>query len=250
MKCYHNSSIKKGKIMNNILKQILIGLTVLALTACGSSGSKKKVQDNGLTKEINDLVPEDILEEMISLGMPIHRGGKPPKMEGIYYMAPVILLASNIPSDPIGNRFDDYLIKFYGQDNQKLTIQTKYKSVSASNTGHGGGSFIVGTDNKFTIFSKVDDITRGHQSVVVDVWSGTITNNGIEDLYLAVFVIDNKGGGGVVIGNGQGRVVYDSDGVSEKKDNIDFKILKSQDNKLLKPKYPSMLVSHIINNND
>lgn len=235
--------------MNNILRQILVGLAVLALTACGgSSSSNTKVQDNGLTKGINDLVPEDILEEMISLGMPIHRGGKPPKIEGIYKVRPLILLASNIASDPIGQRFADLHIDFHKQNNKKLTIKINYQS-SRTSSGYGIGSFIVGQDNKFTIFSRIDDLTEGQKSISVQVYSGIITDDGIEDYYQALFMVDDKGDSkNILIDNGDGRVGYDNDGVSEKVDSLDFKLVRNQKNTLLESLYRDISSSKVIRN--
>ena len=221
-------------MMKSVLKQILVVSMVIALTACGNGGSDsidveesaKKVEDNGLTKDINDLVPEDILEKIIALGMPIHKGAKPPKMEGIYEVSPDILIATNIPSDSIGHRFDDLHIKFYNQNNKNLTIKIDYQQ-DKSESGHGIGSFIVGTDNQFTIFSKIDGVNWGKKSVSVQIYSGTITEEGIEDYYNALFMIDDKGDAkNILIENGQGRVFYDSDGMSKSINSIKFKSLK------------------------
>jgi len=228
--------------MNNIFKQLLAGVTILILTACGGGESKTKVQDNGLTKDINELVPEAILEKMLSLGMPINRGGTPPDMEGIYEAQPLILLASSRDDDQIGTRYGDMHVKFHNQNNKKLEIAVSYNQ-SNHVFGDGIASFIVGTGNKFTIFSRIDGILDGQKYTSVEVYSGTITDNGITDYYQALFMVDDKGDKrNVLIENGDGRVFYDSDGVSRRIDSLDFKLVKNKQNKLI-GSYKSILSS-------
>lgn len=67
-----------------------------------------------------NLVPEYIIEEMKSLGMPIYTGDSPPKnLENIYLATPLILKGSNISSDVIGNRCHDYYLKLIYQKSNK-----------------------------------------------------------------------------------------------------------------------------------
>ena len=230
--------------MNNILRQIIIGLAVLALTACGGSGGgSTKVEKNGLTKDINHLVPKEILEKMISLGMPIHKGGTPPKIEGIYQIKPFILQSSNVPGDAAGDGFADMHVEFYKQNNKKLTIKINYNELG-DQSGHGIGSFIVGTDNKFTVFTKVDGILEGEKFVSVDVYSGIITDNGIADYHHGTFMIDNKGDPKhIMLDNGMGRVAYDADGISEKIDNLNFKRINNPEGALSETQYPNLMSS-------
>ena len=47
-------------------------------------------------------------------------------------------------------------------------------------------------------------------------------------------MVDNKGNkGNLLINNGDGRVFYDSDGVSRRIDSLDFKLVKNKQNKLI-----------------
>ncbi len=43
----------------------------------------------------------------------------------------------------------------------------------------------------------------------------TLTSTGINNLYFANFMLDNNGNNSIWIKDGEGRVLYDSDGVSE-----------------------------------
>jgi hypothetical protein len=176
---------------------------------------KNKVQDNGLTAEINNLVPESILNVMVSLGMPVNGGGTPPNIAASYLASPFVLKESNIPNDFPGFVFANYRVTFYDQNSDNLSIKMNYLNGPESGTGLGG--YIVGTNNSFTVFAEVNSTYSGYEARLVQVISGTLTPTGIEDFYYANFMLDNFGNpGGVWIGNGEGRVIYDSDGFSEK----------------------------------
>lgn len=197
--------------------QLVIFLIPLIFSACLDL-NKPKLEENGLTKEINNLVPQSIIDEMKTLGMPINSGNTPPSMGigttgNIYKASPFTLINSNRSSDTPGSVYSDYYVKFYGQDNSKLTLTVDYSN--GGETGVGLGSFIVGKGSKFTIFAEVNSTYLSYSAIFVHVISGTLNNNKIEDLYFANFMIDNNGNpGGVWIENGEGRIFYDSDGDS------------------------------------
>jgi len=171
------------------------------------------VEANGLTASINNLVPEYIIEEMKSLGMPIYTGDSPPKnLDNSYLATPIILKGSNISRDIIGFKFPDLYLKLYNQNNNLLTIKINY--LNGNSTGNGIGSFIVGNFSSFSIFSEIISTYEGETSKQIFVYSGTIANDGIENLHIALFMIDNNGNSNL-IKNGGGRVFYDSSNLSE-----------------------------------
>lgn len=202
--------------MKKVSSLLLVGLfsTILLTIGCKKEESAGKIQENGLTKEINDFIPEAILNEMKGLGMPINTGGNPPSIEKIYHASPFILKASNRESDVIGMSFADYNVKFYEQNNEQLTIKSDYKNGGEEGSGIGG--FIVGENNQFTVFSEVNSQYLGESAKLTHVISGKLTEEGIENLYFANFMLDNNGNpNGIWIEDGEGRVIYDSDGMSE-----------------------------------
>jgi hypothetical protein len=179
-----------------------------------------EIQANGLSRAINDLVPDKVLQQMITLGMLINGGGSPPIIEtSTYKLSPAILLSSNIPKDPIGGQFDDVIVTFSQQNLKKLNITVDY--INGNGTGKGIGSFVAGEGNKFSIFSQVDseNVTQapGIKAKTVFVFSGTLTPTGIQDFHTALFMVDDAGDpAGIWIEIGQGRVSKDGDGFSEK----------------------------------
>lgn len=175
---------------------------------------KKKVEENGLTTEINKIIPDSIVQTMISLGMPVNRGGNPPTITGTFMCKPFILKASNRPGDAVGSRFADYEVTFYDQDNDELTIKLDY--VNGPESGSGLGSFIVGSGNNFSVFAEVISSSSGTKATLVNVLSGELMDDGIHNFHFANFMIDNQGNAqGIWIENGEGRILYDSDSISE-----------------------------------
>ncbi len=176
--------------------------------------SCKKDEKPTLSKEIQNIVPDSTLNKIIALGMPINKGTKPALLTNIYIAAPFILKASTVPNDyTIGSKFADYRVKLYDQDNDKLTIKLDY--AAGAETGKGIGGFISGNGNDFSLFVKVHTFNSGDSAEVLQIISGTITSKGIKDFHFANFMLDDYGDPhGRWMGNEQGRVIYDSDGVS------------------------------------
>ena len=175
-----------------------------------------KVEDNGLSREINDFVPPSALEELERMGMPIHPGATPPRIEGTYLMAPPILKESTVPGDPAQARFADAYIQFSDQDDVHLTVTTRTAQILSNQVqiGEGLATFVVGAEADFSVFAKITTVsTDGDTTVSLQVYSGRRTDQGVSDLHLALMMLDNKGNP-QYIPNGTGRVIIDQDGLS------------------------------------
>ena len=183
--------------------------TNLAGTAYGIATSV-----NGLTADINNLLSKAYIDELKRIGIPIHGGVSPPDVSGIYSFTPNVLKGTNIPNDyTTGSVFMDVYIQFSGQDNTKLTVDVDYYDNKLSTSI---GSFIVGSGNNFTIFCKTTSTgDNGKAVIMVQIYSGTIDDTGIINSYFGVIMADNGGNAGI-ISNGQGRVFWDSDGISDR----------------------------------
>jgi hypothetical protein len=186
-------------------------LSVAVFYACKKDDSTKK--DDGLSTQVHNMVPDSIINEMKTLGLPLYGGTTPPNLQNIYLATPFILKSSNRAGDYAGKSFADYYVKFYGQDNTALSIMVDYYNGGEKGTGLGG--FISGVGNTFTVFAKVHSTYLGDQADFVHVISGTLISGAIKDLYFANFMLDNYGNPhGYWIDEGEGRVIYDSDGNS------------------------------------
>ena len=177
-----------------------------------------------LSKEIKNIVPDSTLTKITDLGMPINKGKKPTSLENYYKASPFILKESNIAADVIGRSFSDYNFHLYDQDNDNLSIKLDYSNGGEEGTGLGG--FISGNGNDFSVFIKVHSTYQGYEADIIHIISGTMSPEGIKDMYFANFMLDNKGNAGKVwIENEQGRVIYDSDGLSPIVTSLQAKVL-------------------------
>lgn len=172
---------------------------------------------NGLTADINNLIPQAYIDELVRLGMPINGGVTPPNVNFIFNVTPFVLKSTNIPDDySIGYQFWDKRIQFSQQDNSKLTLKVEFVSSGGVEVTTSIGSFIVGSGNNFTVFSKLSAVgSNGKDVITVQIFSGTVESNSVKNLYNGLLMVDN-GGNTDKIENGQARIIYDSDGTSEK----------------------------------
>lgn len=171
--------------------------------------------ENGLTDDINDFLPPDVLEEIIDIGMPIYEGYDPPNLEGTYFVSPFILKNTTVPGESLNQAFADVTLLFSDQNNETLSIMMDYTQVSSE--GGGIGSYIVGSGNAFSVFAEVDIVASGSPAKMAFVISGEVVSNDIVDLHWATFMLEDFGDpSNVLIDIGQGRLLYDSDGLSPK----------------------------------
>ena len=154
---------------------------------------------------IENVIPQQYLDS-VSQYMPIYDGEKPPVIEGMFLMSPDILVYSSHGFAP-GQRFLDYYYKFTNQGRISNTVDFEYTSST-------------GSDNTFTVFFKVKgtgvfyDYNVNYEEV--QLYSGTIDENGIHDLYHG-FVMLNKSDdpSSHIVPVGTVRVFKDGDGWSE-----------------------------------
>ena len=217
--------------MKNVFLKTVVLFFIIVVSSCTSNDEDESLLEanglteeslleaNGLTAAINDLLPQEILDEMISLGMIINSGETPPNIEFAYLGSPIELIGSNRPSDPIGVIAENFLFQFTNQINEELTIELDYRT--GPETGSGLGSFIVGDGNKFTVFSELTVIIGNDHAQAIYVFSGVLTEEGINDLKVANFMIDNFGNPRF-IEIGEGRVFEDTDNFSEKTANFEI----------------------------
>jgi len=224
--CWNTSSgptISNNKTLDGIgkgsfkstLSNLMVNTTYyLRAYATNSAGTTygNEITATTLNQNIKNIVSDDLLKTISNLGMPIFNGKTPPNLVNFYKMSPIILKNTNVPGDSIGYRFNDANIHFYNQDNTNLTVKLDTKQGSSTSSSYG--AFISGSGNDFSAFIKVISLdSDGKQADVIEIYSGTMTSSGIKNLYLAAFMVNNYGNT-EYIPNGNGRVFYDSDGMS------------------------------------
>lgn len=180
------------------------------------------VDDEGLTEDIHNIIPEEYIEILKELGLEINGGNTPPNIEGTYLATPLEL----VKNMAAGNRPEqwDMYITFNNQNNSKLTIDADYTmkyegawwSVETMSS-KGPGSFIVGQGNKFTVFvdARRTSSTTSVTAKTVEIFSGEILPEGIKNFHWAVIMIDDNGDpDNVWIDNGECYMKKDADGLS------------------------------------
>ena len=193
-----------------IISCAFLFISSILFESCKKDNAKPEQE---LSKSIKNFVPDTLLQKIIGLGMPVNKGLTPPHFEHIYLASPFILVNSNISYDYPGKSFADYAIQFYDQNNDSLSVKVSY--VNGPEEGSGLGAFISGSGNKFSVFVKVNSTYNNTNAQMLHIISGTVTDSGIKDLYFANFMLNNYGNEyGYWIEQGEGRVIYDSDGSS------------------------------------
>jgi len=195
------------------MKKYLIMVAIFAIalisTSCKSDDDDStQLESNGLTKDINDIIPQEYIDELEEKGFVINKGTNPPNVENAYIFSPVELVESSRPSDDKPGNYYDLYFNFSNQNNSKLTVDFAY--INGGSIGDGSGAFIVGEGNKFTAFLEAKD-NRGIISTFA--YSGELTQIGIRNIQLAFVMIDNNNQPDT-IDDGDMRIFEDGDGMT------------------------------------
>ena len=199
------------KQIRNILLLVVIGFTSI-LASC----KKDKLTDNETQQiKINEIIPQNYLDTIKSLGIIIHEGTTPPIVNGIYEVNPSILIASNVNGDIIGSTFSDVKVKLENQNNTNFDIKLFGKQFLSTNDT-SINTAISGSGNNFTIYGKVKSTSGSASAIFGIILSGTIGADGIMAYQNALINIDNSNGVGSYIPEGTGRVIRDGNNLASK----------------------------------
>lgn len=196
------------------LKLILVLTSIFVIfNSCEKDDPTPKIDENGLTPEINTLISEENRNALFDLGFEINGGGNPPDINNEYVISPCFISQSSAGDIP-GSTCPDFFIKLYDQDEYNITVDYRH----GTQIGEAIGSYIVGEDCKFSVFIEVNEIntTSGSEAKLVLGVSGRLVNGGIEEIKIANLMLDNFGNSGNIwIENGTGRLFRDQDDFSE-----------------------------------
>lgn len=229
-------------------KHVFRSLLFVTLLAVSFSSCKKfdlfGTLSQGFSDDIENFVPDSTIETLTNMGMIINEGKKPPNIEGSYLVSQLLMKATNVPDEsyPIGHRFADYQYHFYDQNNRELSISLNAKGINTEGVvfteSTGDGAFLSGYDNDFTAFLIQEGYTlvEGDSAYykTLEVFSGTITETGIEDFHSALIMLDDYGDPyDYYIPVNTGRVFYDSDGLATSGSTYKTAILSEKGKKAL-----------------
>lgn len=201
--------------MKTIFKSSVLVLAIAAF--CSSLQSCKPKGNDPDPVRIQNVVSQEIIDDLKSRGMRINEGNRPPTLNLSVRVSPMELLTPYGEEDGWrkGKIISDNFYKFYGQmANQEITYDFHQANVQE---GTGSGAFIIGSDNKFTIFSIEEVLSEGIANKTVAIISGTLEGNTIKDFQYA-FLLTEKAGDEdnvVLMPVGKSRIWIDGDGISE-----------------------------------
>ena len=177
----NGASLKSHTSRGNFLRKACFALFATSIIFCGCKKNNENNDDEWLSKDVLERVPEEVLNKAKELGLEINGGKTPPNIEGTYNAKPVILVNSTDEDDKsrIGSEFNNGTFVFSEQDNVKLTVLTYIEEMGVG-SDTGVGSFITGNTNKFSVFVVMPDM---YSETVYFFISGKIENGGIRDLH-------------------------------------------------------------------
>lgn len=174
----------------------------------------EEIRKEELVKKIADIIPKEYQDTLTRLGIALNLETSPPSLEGgAYLFAPQVLFKSNRKTDLPNMKFNDSRVKFFGQDNDgnikligKYLLNTADTSIVTAISGKG---------NDFTVYGKVKSVSGSNSAVFAIVISGTKDGTVLKDIRMGLINIDNTRGGNSFIKQGEARVVFDTDKISE-----------------------------------
>lgn len=200
--------------MRGIKLTLIYLFAATAIFSCKKGSDPSQVQDNGLTVDINRIVPDSVLSVITDLGITVNTGETPPVLNNSYSASPFRLKNSTVENDSLGALFNDFEISFSQQNIDSLTISVEYEHGEES--GSTDEAYIVGTDSSFSVFFSIASEAYGEIVDMTHVVSGTLSEDGIVGFEYVNYMVNNKGNANdLFMENGEARFLYDVDSLAE-----------------------------------
>ncbi|MBX2967008.1 MAG: hypothetical protein KF845_12755 [Cyclobacteriaceae bacterium] len=199
---------------------LLLLLASVFIWSCDKELSEEEIKKEMLTKKIQDIIPQQYQDTLKKYGLVINEGIKPPNVEGVYSAKPLLLEKSNRPGDAPGMSFLAAKVQFSEQNNDDFSIKlegrnflnTIDKSIKTAVSGDG---------SLFTVYGTVKSESGSNHAIFAILMSGEMDGSNIKNLKYGLINVDNSNGGAVFIKEGEARIIYDSDKVSEQISSLD-----------------------------
>lgn len=194
---------------------LLVALTLFV--SCNKDDNSDDMDDEvDIQQLVENFVTPELLQSLRDLGFNFNDGQDTPNISGIFAFNPVVLQATNIPSDfPIGSTFFDLEMNFSNLNPETRTfdfVLTENNNV----TGETQASFYSGNGNEFTAYVRSLFSSNGDQAILLYAITGTIEEEGITNATYALIMLDNMGNSSTYIENGQGRLFRDDTGTADR----------------------------------
>ena len=201
--------------MKKQLKTIASVCLVAMLFTTGCKKSEVVDPTKGFSQQIQNIVPQSIVDDLKKRGMPINEGTVPPNIEGIFISNPHTLVVPYGTEDTyaVGYEFSDLLVKF---SNQKTDGSMSIDAKNAGTLSSGIGGFISGNGTKFSIFAELNYVSGSVTAKQIRVFSGEITSDGIKDFYTTILIKEKNDPSNTLFPVGKSRIIKDGNGLASK----------------------------------
>ena len=172
-------------------------------------------------EEFDEKIVKEIPVEMLTrLGqyMPIYSGSTPPTIEGTYRVAPNRYVYDTTgyfnENKPTAT---DKIIRFSNQKSNGQEVDYAAYDAGVADIAYGTGAVVIGSGNNFTAFFNTEMTdTKGIYVKQATLVSGTITSQGIQNLYRSFLTTDKRGDdkNEVYMSVGAFRTFKDGDGMA------------------------------------
>jgi len=200
-------------------------LFLLMSIAIGLTGCLRDDDDTVALPIVSSGVVPDEIKYHFYGHIPIYEGIDPPDITGKYLLHINELAYTSDYAVDLGHQYGDYYISF---QEQTARGDLSYSARQASSVESSDEVHVVGSGRNFTAYFIANSSSVFYHSasnsyyIVKDksayVYSGTVTDEGIEDLYGGWVVLEKEDSQGFLVPVNTCRVFRDRDGFSERND--------------------------------
>lgn len=173
-------------------------------------------------ERIAQQIPQEYLGKMATY-MPIYSGSTPPTVDGTYRISKTTLVYDAGGTYNPGETFVDFIANLSNQNSTKNTVDYQNKEVDSNGNvlsqANKSEMVLLGQGDNFTAFVISEGTSTGIYYKTADLISGTMTPDGIKNIYLGILMIDkgdDSASSKKLMNKGVFRVFYDSDGLAAK----------------------------------
>lgn len=172
---------------------------------------------HGVPDEVNGFLSIDFIEMLEHKGLEINRGLEPPNVEGIYYV-------DSWANYETGTKYLNYTYRF---DKQSKDLTIEVESASDQSNAIASAAFISGEGNNFSIYSEgnhtIDDMGREIYIKTADIYSGTITSDGIINFKSGFIIIEKENDiNNNFLAVGDLRIIHETDDFADKVNSFPY----------------------------
>lgn len=174
----------------------------LNLISCGTDSEPDEPDffEDGIHEEVLGIIGDELLDVIENeLEMPIHRGSEPPNLNSVavktmatdevitFLISPMLLLNTTVPNDEgrfeTGRQFADTYFLLSNQNTEDYTIDFQTISTAADEPIVGEGSYIIGEEDRFTVFGPLERVTEDGTTLSMNMFSEVLIDEGVEEPY-------------------------------------------------------------------